>query len=65
MTLARLADFGDRRRTCSACHREFIWTLAEQLFYSQKHWVAPARCEHCRQQRALERAAEPSRDVPG
>lgn len=46
-------QFVDRSLNCSDCHREFIFTAGEQLFFSEKQFKNdPKRCKACKSRRS-------------
>ena len=52
----------DREITCAACGHAFLFTEAEQAFYSEKGLASqPKRCRPCRQARKLERGRDEPR----
>jgi len=39
---------GDIQLTCSDCGQEFIFTAADQAFFSERGFSTPKRCKNCR-----------------
>lgn len=50
--------FDDQAFVCEDCGQSFSFTVAEQAFYAERGFRAPARCVDCRSQRRAERNAE-------
>ncbi|MGH2531996.1 MAG: zinc-ribbon domain containing protein [Thermomicrobiales bacterium] len=48
----------DQALICEDCGRSFAFTVAEQAFYADRGFRAPARCVDCRGQRRAERNAD-------
>jgi DNA-directed RNA polymerase subunit RPC12/RpoP len=44
-------DQFDQILHCVDCGRDFIFTVAEQLFYQSKQLSQPKRCRECRAER--------------
>jgi CxxC-x17-CxxC domain-containing protein len=47
----------DKTLICRDCGREFLFTVGEQEFYTERGFVAPSRCPNCRANRRMERQA--------
>lgn len=45
----------ERTLTCRDCGQEFVFTLGEQEFYTQRGFSEPQRCPSCRQARKAQR----------
>ncbi|MGC4191982.1 MAG: zinc-ribbon domain containing protein [Thermomicrobiales bacterium] len=45
----------ERTLTCRDCGQEFVFTLGEQEFYTQRGFSEPQRCPACRQARKSQR----------
>jgi CxxC-x17-CxxC domain-containing protein len=48
----------DQALVCEDCGKSFSFTVAEQAFYAERGFRAPARCVDCRSQRRAERNAD-------
>ncbi|MGC4105827.1 MAG: zinc-ribbon domain containing protein [Thermomicrobiales bacterium] len=45
----------ERTLTCRDCGQEFVFTVGEQEFYTQRGFSEPQRCPTCRQARKAQR----------
>ena len=45
----------DKKIKCIDCHKDFVFTAAEQQFYEEKGYDAPKRCKDCRSKRKAEK----------
>ena len=53
-------EFKDKSLVCVECHRTFVWTAGEQLFYHDRNFTnEPKRCKDCKGRRH-ERGGRPS-----
>jgi CxxC-x17-CxxC domain-containing protein len=44
--------FTDKTLTCRECHKPFLWTAGEQIFFKERGLInIPARCVECRSNR--------------
>ncbi|HNY11963.1 MAG TPA: zinc-ribbon domain containing protein [Candidatus Wallbacteria bacterium] len=47
-----MAEFQDKNLVCKECSSEFVFTVSEQNFYSEKGFEnEPTRCPECRAKR--------------
>lgn len=44
----------DMKITCSDCGRSFVFSVKDQKFYEEQHYLPPKRCRHCRIRRKNE-----------
>jgi len=50
-------EFQDKKKTCTDCGKEFIFTAGEQAFYKERGLEnEPKRCKECRDKRKAEKA---------
>lgn len=50
-------EFQDKKKTCTGCGKEFIFTAGEQAFYKERGLEnEPKRCKECRDKRKAEKA---------
>ena len=55
-------EFEDKNLVCVECHRTFVWTAGEQLFYHDRNFKnEPKRCKECKTRRNA-RMGQPSRE---
>jgi CxxC-x17-CxxC domain-containing protein len=54
-------EFKDKSLVCVECHRSFVWTAGEQLFFHDRRLRnEPKRCRDCKGRRP-ERVGQPPR----
>ncbi len=44
-------DFEDKTIICCDCHKPFLWSHGEQLYYQDRSLSPPRRCPQCRESR--------------